>query len=92
MDAELDLGRWQLLQQARAGQAEDLSFLRLLAALDAGWRVKPPVLQRPQAGFNGLLGYQFTLIGPQVGQRVMLEVAASTLVRELIERESLPLG
>jgi hypothetical protein len=50
---ELDVGR--LLEalsqnQSRPTESEDDTYLKLLAALDAGWQIEPPVYARPRWG------------------------------------------
>ena len=56
--------RWAVLQNhPRSSNPDDDTFYALLAALDAGWRVEPPVYVRPRWGSEhaGTVMYHFIL-------------------------------
>lgn len=61
---DLQPDRWDVLQnRPHSPNPDEDTFYALLAALDAGWRVEPPVYVRPRWGSEhaGTVMYHFIL-------------------------------
>jgi hypothetical protein len=80
--------RWAVLQnRARTSDPEDGNFFGLLAALDAGWIIEPPVYARSRWGSQhaGQQMYHFIL---RRGQYItMISVADTSRLREFLNEQ-----
>ncbi len=85
--------RWAVLQnRARTSDPEDSNFFGLLAALDVGWHIEPPVYARPRWGLQhaGTQMYHFIL---RRGTSItMVSVADTVRLREFLEEQSITIN
>ena len=81
---------WNILQEpARAGRESSAPLLRLLAALDTGWKVEEPIYPRARWSDGGARVYGFILHRhPQEAPR-LLTVPVSTAVEQFVCSEGL---
>ena len=81
---------WAGLQnRPRSTNSDDDTFYALLAALDAGWRVEPPVYVRPRWGSEhaGTVMYHF-ILRRDTGT-TMVSVADGHRIRAFIQEHGL---
>ena len=91
IDAQPD--RWAVLQNhPRTSTPDDDTFYALLAALDAGWRVEPPVYIRPRWGSEhvGTVMYHF-ILRRETGT-TMVSVADGSRIRAFVQERGLEIN
>jgi hypothetical protein len=85
--------RWDLLQnRPRSTNPDEDTFYALLAALDAGWQVEPPVYVRPRWGSEhaGAVMYHF-ILRRETGT-TMVSVADGSRIRAFVQEHSLEIN
>ena len=76
--------RWGMLVQPAHGGAENPRYLQLLAALDQGWKIAPPVYHRPRWLDGGEVVYHFFLNHDDHPDPCLITVPDDTAVREFV--------
>ena len=87
---EVQPDRWAMLQnRPRSPNPDEDTFYALLAALDAGWRIEPPVYVRPRWGseHTGTVMYHF-ILRRETGT-TMVSVADGARVRTFVQERDL---
>ena len=82
--------RWAVLQNhPRSSNPDEDTFYALLAALDADWRIEPPVYVRPRWGSEhaGTVMYHF-ILRRETGT-TMVSVADGTRIRAFVQEHGL---
>ncbi len=81
---------WNNLQEpARAGRESSAPLLRLLGALDTGWKVEEPIYLRARWSDAGARVYCFILHRHPQEAPCLLTVPASTAVEKFVRSEGL---
>ena len=84
IDAQPD--RWAVLQNhPRSSNPDDDTFYALLAALDAGWRVEPPVYVRPRWGSEHAGQQMYHFILRRETGTTMVSVADGNRIRTFVQ-------
>ncbi len=81
--------RWATLQNYRSADPERGSFYALLAALDGGWRIEPPVYARPRWGSENVGKQMYHFILKRGPATTLLSVDDSARLREFVEEQQL---
>jgi len=82
--------RWAVLQnRPRSTNSDDDTFCALLAALDAGWRVEPPVYVRPRWGSDHAGEQMYHFILRRDTGTTMVSVADDHRIRAFIQEHGL---
>lgn len=82
---------WMTLVQPAHGQAANPRFLQLLAALDEGWQIAPPVYRRPRWLDMSEQVYHFILKHPERSAARLVTVPEDDDVREFVRDQRLAL-
>jgi hypothetical protein len=84
---------WARLQnRPRTTDSEDGTYFGLLAALDAGWQVEPPVYARPRWGSQHAGEFMYHFILHRETGTTMVSVADCPRVRSFIEEHRLEIN
>jgi hypothetical protein len=90
MPIETQQDRWAVLQnRRRSPNPDEDTFYALLAALDAGWRVEPPVYIRPRWGSEHLGQVMYHFILRRETGTTMVSVADGPRVRDFVQEHGL---
>jgi hypothetical protein len=82
--------RWAVLQNhPRSPNPDDDTFYALLAALDAGWRVEPPVYVRPRWGSEHAGQQMYHFILRRETGTTMVSVADGNRIRAFVQEHGL---
>jgi hypothetical protein len=80
--------RWSILNSSRAAERDpdQGQYYALIAALDAGWEVEPPIYLRPdwRLSANESMVFHFVLIRSARRMTTLLSVPDGTAVRRLV--------
>jgi hypothetical protein len=90
---EVQPDRWAMLQnRPRSLDPDEDTFYALLAALDVGWRVEPPVYVRPRWGSEhaGSVMYHF-ILRRETGT-TMVSVADGSRIRAFVQEHGLEIN
>jgi len=82
--------RWESLQQPVHGSAQPADCLRLLAALDEGWRIMEAAQLLAHGKNAEGRGYLLTLAHPRRGLTSEWDVARSPEIEALLAFEAVP--
>lgn len=80
---------WATLQNYRALDPEQGSFYALLAALDGGWRIEPPVYVRPRWGAENAGKHMYHFILRRGPATTLLSVEDSPRLRAFVEEQEI---
>jgi hypothetical protein len=87
---EIQQDRWAALQnRPRSRDSDEDTFHALLAALDADWRVEPPVYVRPRWGSEHAGQFMYHFILRRETGTTMVSVADGTRVRRFVQEHAL---
>ena len=87
---EAQLDRWAMLQnRPRSPNPDEDTFYALLAALDAGWRIEPPVYVRPRWGSNHAGQQMYHFILRRETGTTMVSVADGSRIRTFVQEHGL---
>jgi hypothetical protein len=82
--------RWAMLKnQPRSLNSDEDTFYALLAALDAGWQVEPPVYVRPRWGSDHAGQQMYHFILRRDTGTTMVSVADGARVRTFVQERDL---
>jgi hypothetical protein len=89
---EAQSDRWAMLQnRPRSANPDEDTFYALLAALDAGWRIEPPVYVRPRWGNDHAGQQMYHFILRRETGTTMVSVADCARVRNFVQELGLSL-
>jgi hypothetical protein len=82
--------RWAALQdRPRLSEPDDGTFYALLAALDTGWTIEPPVYARPRWGSEHTGKQMYHFILRRGIATTMVSVADSPRARDFLQEQQL---
>lgn len=85
--------RWAALQNHPPhADPDNGTFYALLAALDAGWQIEPPVYLRPRWGSEHAGKHMYHFIIKRGSATTMVSVADGPRVRAFVEEQALPIN
>jgi hypothetical protein len=84
--------KWNILQEPIKPTNLPSSYLLLLAAIDAGWRIKEPVAVFKSEEYERSSLYQFVLYSTENSQVILLAIPNSPEVTNYITVEGLKLA
>ncbi|MBN1888898.1 MAG: hypothetical protein JW850_12970 [Thermoflexales bacterium] len=84
--------RWAVLQNHRVVDPERGSFYALLAALDGGWQVEPPVYARPRWGAENAGKQMYHCILRRGPATTLVSVEDSSHLRAFLDEQSIPVN
>jgi hypothetical protein len=76
--------RWKVLAQPAHGHADNPGYLQLLAALDEGWEISPPVYRRPRWLDDKEVFYHFILKHERNTNLRLITVSDDSKLREFL--------
>ena len=80
---------WMTLAEPAHGRAANPRYLQLLAALDEGWQIAPPVYHRPRWLDTGEQVYHFILKHPEHNGTRLITVPEDEDIREFVRDRGL---
>ncbi len=80
---------WMTLAEPAHGRAANPRYLQLLAALDEGWQIAPPVYHRPRWFDTGEQVYHFILKHPEHNGTRLITVPEDEDIREFVRDRGL---
>jgi hypothetical protein len=90
---ETDEDRWAVLQnRPRTSDPEDGNYFGLLAALDAGWQVEPPVYARSRWGSQHAGQQMYHFILKRGSSITMISVADTPRLREFLDEQRIAIN
>jgi len=85
--------RWAVLQnRPHTSDPEDGNFFGLLAALDAGWHIEPPVYARPRWGLQHAGTHMYHFILKREQSVTMISVADTPRLREFLDEQRITIN